>query len=308
MAHRTIGTKNWPLIMIGVLPLASAMLEYGPRVLAQSTTVTPKFEVASIRAGCGNSSGSGAPKGAGAVPSPGRFNQCGVLRSFIQAAYVRYANGRDNPNAPGLVPIEGGPDWIRSDRYQINAKPEGNPRPEMIQGPMLQALLEDRFKLKIRRETRDVPVYALIVSKGGTKLQKFQEGSCIVLDSSIRRSYFEGKPFCALRMFKPGMPGQWDVHGGTLDDLARALGSDLDRIVINQTGVAGTYDFHLEFAPDQTTIGLNSLRIQTDSPTDPAGGLSVFTAIQQQLGLKLESAKGPREFLVIDHAERPSDN
>jgi uncharacterized protein (TIGR03435 family) len=82
----------------------------------------------------------------------------------------------------------------------------------------------------------------------------------------------------------------------------------LDRFVINQTGMAGSYDYHLEFTPDQTTTGLSSLRVLTDTPADPTGGLSIFIAIQQQLGLKLESAKGPREFLVIDHVERPSEN
>jgi uncharacterized protein (TIGR03435 family) len=308
MTHRMSRSQKWLLAIAGVSAVVSTILVNTPQVLAQSASSTPKFEVASIKAGCGNSGGTGATKGGGVAPSPGRFNQCGTLRSFIQAAYVRFADGRDSPVSSGLVPIEGGPAWATSDRYLINAKPEGNPRVEMIQGPMLQALLEERFNLQIHRETREVPAYALAVAKSGPKLRPFQEGTCIVLDSSNRLAYLEGKPFCALRMFKPGLPGQWDVHGGTLDDLARALGSDLDRIVINQTGVAGKFDFHLEFAPDQTTVGLSSLRTPTDSPADPAGGLSVFTAIQQQLGLKLESAKGPREFLVIDHVERPSEN
>lgn len=106
----------------------------------------------------------------------------------------------------------------------------------------------------------------------------------------------------------------WEVHGGTLDDLARALGNDLDRTVINNTGIAGKFDYRLEFSADETTSGLNRLRgpdgpvVQPTSPSDPAGGLSIFTAIQQQLGLKLESAKGPREFLVVDHAEKPTEN
>jgi uncharacterized protein (TIGR03435 family) len=99
-------------------------------------------------------------------------------------------------------------------------------------------------------------------------------------------------------------------------DLAQALGVDLDRIVVNKTGLTGKFDFHLEFAVDETTAGLNALRVGPGAepafpqPTasDPPGGPSIFTAIQEQLGLKLESAKGPREFVVIDRVERPSEN
>jgi uncharacterized protein (TIGR03435 family) len=110
-----------------------------------------------------------------------------------------------------------------------------------------------------------------------------------------------------------GSSVSWQLHGATLDDLARGLGGDLDRIVINKAGIEGKYDFELEFTPDETTAGMNSLRgpggvPAIPLPADPTGGLSVFTAIQQQLGLKLESAKGPREFFVIDHVEKPTEN
>ena len=295
-------SKRWPLIVVGVLVLASPMFVYVPQVLAQSAT-TPKFEVASIRAGCGNVGGSGAPKGGGAVPSPGRFYECGVLRAFIQAAYVRYANGRDNRTPPGLVPIEGGPDWARSDRYQINAKPEGNPRPEMIQGPMLQALLEDRFKLKIRRETRDVPVYALIAAKGGPKLQKFKEGSC----TKAPPPPAPGQKLCGFPSSEIKGPNLTvEVHGMTLEEFSKMILNILDRPVVDKTGITGLFDFHLEFSPDETTPGFHS-DTPADGPTDRRGP-SIFTAVQEQLGLKLESAKGSREFLVIDHVERPSEN
>jgi uncharacterized protein (TIGR03435 family) len=119
-------------------------------------------------------------------------------------------------------------------------------------------------------------------------------------------------PVCTFRMLKGRTPPvTWEVHGATLDDLARALGGDLDRIVINKTGIAGKFDFKMEFSPDQTTVGLNDLRGPDGPvipPADPSGGPSIFTAIQEQLGLKLESAKGPREFIVIDRVERPSEN
>jgi uncharacterized protein (TIGR03435 family) len=111
-----------------------------------------------------------------------------------------------------------------------------------------------------------------------------------------------------------GGPVKWEVHGASLDELATALGIDLDRIVINKTGITGRFDFHMEFAPDEATAGLNSMRgpdgpvVTPGSASDPPGGPSIFTAIQEQLGLKLESAKGLREFLVIDRVEKPTEN
>jgi len=183
---------------------------------------------------------------------------------------------------------------------------------------MLQALLEDRFKVKVHRETREVPVYSLTAMKS-PKLKPFEEGSCAVLDFSKPPVLVPGEkpiPFCGLSMRRrKELNVTWEVHGGSLDDLARALGSDLDRIVINKTGITGKFDFYMEFVPDETTAGLNSLRVGGGEPafpqpasTDPPGGPSIFTAIQEQLGLKLESAKGPREFLVIDRVERPTEN
>jgi uncharacterized protein (TIGR03435 family) len=218
---------------------------------------------------------------------------------------------------PGRTPpLEGGPAWIDSDRYQVTAKAEGTPGQDMMHGPMLQALLEERCKLKVRRETREVPAYALTVAKNGPKLQTFQEGSCTVLDFSKPLPMPPPDIFCGLAGRKRKASSvDWNVKGATLDDFSRALGGDLDRIVINKTGLAGRFDFHLEFAVDETTAGLNSLRVgggepafPQPTPSDPPGGPSIFTAIQEQLGLKLESSKGPREFVIIDRVEKPSEN
>jgi uncharacterized protein (TIGR03435 family) len=285
--------------------------------LLRAQSATPAFEVASIRLCEGGDSGGkgGGARGGGGPgsqgPSPDRLNlNCGPLKNLIRIAYITYATGHFNPLE--RTPIEGGPAWADSDRYQVIAKAEGAGGQDMMRGPMLQALLEERFKLKVHHESREVPAYALTVAKNGSKLQPSQEGSCRALDFSNPRE--RPVPICGLAMRKrSGTSVAWELHGATLDDLARALGNDLDRIVVNKTGIVGKYDFHLEFAPDETTAGLNALRgpdgpiFQPASPSDPPGGPSIFTAIQQ-LGLKLESAKGPKEFLVIDHAEKPTEN
>jgi uncharacterized protein (TIGR03435 family) len=203
------------------------------------------------------------------------------------------------------LPISGGPSWINTDRYTINAKAEGAPSRPMIMGPMLRALLEDRFQLKVRREIREVPVYNLTVARNGPKLKMAKEGTCPT----------PGGP--------PGVscPGSvWFERKGlnlivdqqaTLDDFVRMLIQRLDRPVIDKTGIKGIFDFHLEFAPD-TTLGNppgggDPTAAPADAPADLRGP-SIFTALQEQLGLKLESTKGPGEVLVIDHVERPSEN
>jgi uncharacterized protein (TIGR03435 family) len=315
-----VNSKRYPVVG-QVMPNAALPARVEVQAPAQAT---PVFEVASIKlCGSGDAGGKdGGARGGGGPgsqgPSPDRLRiNCQPLRSLIRSAYVTFAHGLRIP--PGkMTPVEGGPGWIDSDRYQIAAKAEGTPGQDMMRGPMLQALLEDRFGLKVHRESREVPAYALTVAKNGAKLQPFQEGSCMMLDFAKPLVMPPpGTPFCALAMRKRKASSvDWNVKGGTLDDLAQALGVDLDRIVINKTGLAGKFDFHLEFAVDETTAGLNALRVGPGAesafpqPTasDPTGGPSIFTAIQEQLGLKLESAKGPREFVVIDRVEKPSEN
>jgi uncharacterized protein (TIGR03435 family) len=274
---------------------------------AQSpATATPKFEVASIRL-CHERN----PRETrGGKASPGRLSvECTTLGTLpdsfpgiLQQAYGLFANGRENP-LWSIPKIEGGPAWITSERYQINAKAEGDASPEMMMGPMMQALLEDRFKLKMHRETREVPVYALTVAKGGLKLKPFLEGSCTPSYDGPR---VPGQPpLCKARASSKG-PNliTIDGQGMTLDEFsgleltASAFGFKLDRPLINRTELAGRFDFHLEFAIDD---------VRGAASSDVAGP-SIFTAVQQQLGLKLDPVKGPAEFLVIDHIERPSAN
>lgn len=170
---------------------------------------------------------------------------------------------------------------------------------------MMQAILEDRFKLKIHRETREIPVYALTVAKGGLKIQPLKEGDCIVMDYADPKPapLAPGQQSCDFSMMgRKGSIRTGDFRGMTMATFAQRLGI-LDRPVIDKTGVAGMFNFHVEFAFDDSTPGIRP------APSDePGGGPSIFTAVQEQLGLKLEPAKGPGEFLVIDSVERPTEN
>jgi uncharacterized protein (TIGR03435 family) len=312
-------------VALGVVGMAVVAMPVFIGVVKLRAQATPRFEVASIRLCDGGDSGGrgkggGRSGGGGPALSPDRLTLgCQPVRSFIRAAYVDFADGHFNPMR--RVPVEGGPGWIDSERYQITAKAEGTPGQNMMRGPMLVALLEERFQLKVRRESRDVPVYALTVGKNGSKLHPFQEGGCVPFEfGRIPEPSGPGQKrpvFCGVRMlFAPIREGpvQWDVHGASVDELATALGIDLDRIVINKTGITGRFEFHMEFSPDEATAGINSMRgpdgpvVTPGSASDPPGGASIFTAIQEQLGLKLESAKGPREFLAVDRVERPTEN
>jgi uncharacterized protein (TIGR03435 family) len=182
----------------------------------------------------------------------------------------------------------------------------------------MQALLEERFKLKLHRETREGPVYELVVAKGGPKLKPFEEGSCVPFDATKQTP---GRPpvpppgerFCDSSRTRGGPLGLSEVisaQGVSLQWVAYALSAD--RPVVDKTGLTGLFDVHLEFEPDRATFPPpappGAPPIDTSDQPPGSIGPSIFTAIQEQLGLKLESAKGPREVLVIDSVERPSEN
>jgi uncharacterized protein (TIGR03435 family) len=224
-------------------------------------------------------------------------------------AYVAFASG--TRVTPASTAIEGGPTWINSERYDLKARAAGMENQVLMHGPMLQSLLEDRFKLKLHRETTDVPVYALTVAKGGPKLRAFKEGSCNPYDIAAR---FPPPPPPENPCRNRGTANQGiltiDAQANTLDDFAKFVLGFMDRPVINKTGIKGRFDFHLEYTPDDTSSPISR---GTNSGGDPAAasdssGPSIFTALQEQLGLKLAPAKGPGDILVIDSVERPSGN
>jgi uncharacterized protein (TIGR03435 family) len=208
--------------------------------------------------------------------------------------------------------IFGGPSWINSDLYNITAKPAGNAPMQQVR-VMVQSLLADRFGLTLHRETKELPVYDLEAAKSGIKLAASKEGSCVTPDPNNPPRPGEPRPrFCGNIGMQRGL---LEAYGIPLPRLLAALSDLLGRPVIDKAGITGTFDIHLEFTPDEATA--NGPGQGNGPPGDPAArpappaeptAPSIFTALQEQLGLRVESAKGPVEVLVIDHVQRPSEN
>jgi uncharacterized protein (TIGR03435 family) len=209
--------------------------------------------------------------------------------------------------------LSGDPPWLASEHYDIQATTAGNTSVQQMEGPMLQVLLEERCKLTLHREIRQLPVYQLAVGKGGAKLRHSTEGSCTPysVDSAPPPAAAPGQPnqsFCGLHLSVDGLKRALDGKGVSMavfaTNLSRTYTSDLARNVIDMTGLSGTFDVHLKWVIDPLT------RAAGPGAAPPADlvGVSLFEALQDQLGLRLQSAKGPVEVLVIDHIERPSAN
>jgi uncharacterized protein (TIGR03435 family) len=242
---------------------------------------------------------------------------CRSLDALIRMAYIRFAK------AVAALPvlerqmretIEGEPGWATSQLFTIDAKPESPQPTEMMRGPMLQGLLEERFRLKIRHESRDVPVYALVVGKGGPKLEGAKPGTCTPedkLDPTV--GPVPGQPpFCGF--FHPGPKGGVETLGQTIENLCRQFSVAVDRDVVDRTGVAGKYDIRLDMTFDELfPFAVIHGDAASDAgpaapPSTPLDPLGAITAAVQKLGLRLEPSKAAADFLAIEHVERPSEN
>ena len=226
-------------------------------------------------------------------------------RSFARATPDGYSVGNDtlkdllvdayNVKWDSIV---GGPDWIGTTGYDIDAKvtPAADaPPPKLTRAQrkqMIQSMLADRFKLVVHDETKDAPIYELELAKSGSKLPESTPGDGFA--KGIKGP--DGNP---MPIGYPAMLSRGHLFGQavTIDSLIDYLKQELKRPVVDKTGLSGKYDLSLEWTPDNTP---------DDSPL--AGVPSLFTALQEQLGLKLTSTHGPVKTLVIDHVEPPSPN
>jgi uncharacterized protein (TIGR03435 family) len=194
-------------------------------------------------------------------------------------------------NAYGVKPdqITGGPGWIDSDHFDIEAKVVAangaTPQPLTREQSnlMLRSLLADRFKLVVHNETKEAPIYELVIAKNGSKLQESKPE-----ESTGRNSVIFGS-------------GRFTGHAMQLGSLISILSNQLHRPIVDKTGLTGRYDINLHWTPDQVPGSV-------DATSTDASGPSIFTAVQEQLGLKLQPAKAPVDVIVIDHIEQPTAN
>jgi uncharacterized protein (TIGR03435 family) len=216
-----------------------------------------------------------------------------MLGTDIQTLYTRDSYSATNISLESLISdayglqmynlVTGLPGWAKSATFDIEAKMDADtaaayqklPRKQQKEQHrwMMQSLLTDRFSLKVHHVTRQLPIYALVVAKGGSKLK----------ESKAKESWMSGRD------------GQMDFTDASLETVAINLSFELDRIVLDETGLKGKYDLTLKWTPDEERGAADA-------------GPSIFTAVQEQLGLRLKSTTGPVDTIVVDHIERPSPN
>jgi uncharacterized protein (TIGR03435 family) len=286
------------------IPLIAALAS------AQASQTEPTFEVASVKA-----NKTGAPGGSFVMP-PGRFTATNIpLKVLITNAYQL-----------SFFQVVGGPDWVSTERFDIAATAPVVAPVDQTRA-MVRTLLKDRFKLVLHMETRDTPIYALVKARADGRLGPKLAPS--TMDCGPMRAERAAATAAAARarggrVAVPAPPGPNDpvvcgmrrisrsgsatigYRAGniTMAALANALRPYVGREVVDRTGLPGEFDFDLEFSAPPTT-GPTDAGVPA-APLDDAA--SVFTALQEQLGLKLESTRGPAELMVIDSAERPTEN
>lgn len=294
--------RRWLFSAVGLVAIAVpiALGTLGAtqiRAQSQSQNAAPtpyEFEVATINLSNPDASGGGFTVLGRASD---RFSARNLpLMKLIRAAYGIPLGAEDSR-------ITGGPNWLRSEKYDVDAKIDSSVVDELktlsrdqrmlAQQQMLQALLAVRCKLAIHRETKDLAIYTLVIAKHGPKVQDAKPGERGPLD-----------------MGGNGETRSITGQARSIANLAQALSVSLGCPVMDQTGLAGQYDFKLEWTPDDNQAQSPLTGAPNDRPAPPPDSKapSIFEAIQEQLGLKLVSAKGPVAVIVIDHVERPSAN
>jgi uncharacterized protein (TIGR03435 family) len=281
------------LAAVGIMAVVASSLA---GVLTAQTPAKPlAFEVASIKPN--KSGGRGA---AGGMHPGGRFvvTNATVFRMIANAYRVRDSQ------------VLAGPNWINSDHFDIVAKTNGSPTADQ-RALMFQSLLADRFGLALHHETRELTEFTLVMARNDKKLgPRLHPASAVDTDcTGAAAAGLIIDPVSGLPLVRPcGLqftPGRFTARGMTMDELASTLAGrgGLSFFVENKTGLSGKFNVDLEWAENPTPSSSSA-----DGPSAPADRPSIFTAVQEQLGLKLQSTKGPVDVLVIDHVEHPTED
>jgi bla regulator protein blaR1 len=297
VCSRERGGKAWLVlaasVTLGAVHLAAQSAGGASAAPAQppdAAADVPRFEVAAVK-----------PNKSGDMRTMLMFKPDGVSMTGVPVQLMlRIAFGVEDDH------IIGAPGWVKTDRYDIEAKVSAEDAPKLDKlkrdqrNAMLQPLLADRFGLKFHHETRELPVYALVVAKGGPKLK----------ESKPETAGTDGTP--ARHMTMINGRGSIEGQGSTMDNLAHVLSPTVGRTIVDKTGLTGNYDYTLHWTPDDAPPpmagGPDGARPPGENAPADTSGPSLLTAIQEQLGLKLESEKGPVDVIVIDHIDKPSEN
>jgi len=297
--------RRLPRLTAGIVAMVAASML--PNLAAQSPPIAASaiFEVVSIKP---NPNGRLSPTRSRIQPG-GRFVAENIpIVLLIGQAYPIQA-----------YQLVGGPSWIWSDAFDIDAKANGELLPTSGRRPIqgaLRGLLADRFKLVTHTETRQLPVYALVLARNdgrlGPNLARSPRTECQAILAEVLAARGQGGPPPPPPPDGQAPPcgglnrnGMFAVDSATMDQLSNYLSAELNRKVIDRTGLSGRFNAHLTWTPDQLLpLGPPD---RNPPPIDP-NGTSIFTAVQEQLGLKLEPTTGPVDVLVIDSVERPTPN
>lgn len=266
---RTIGLERITIVPMRFSILGVCIFSLIPSIA--QTPAIPRFEVASIRRNTLESRPWLVP------PTDGRFTATNVtLKLLIGVGWSQK--------------VTGGPSWVSTDGYDVSAKePEGNLSDDKF-SLMMQNLLKDRFRLRVHTELRPTTVYVLKSARSGLKLPEANSESCLTGSNTPEA---DPRMKCGSMNVTPELILNEKI---SMEWFTGVLGEVLGRPVLNETGFAGSFKVHLEFAPMDP--------IAIDNNRKP----SIFSVLEQQLGLKIESQRGTEEILVIDHVERPSEN
>jgi bla regulator protein blaR1 len=292
------------IVAVGIVAIIGAI----PIFCQAPVGTKPSFEVATVKPA---EPGQRGISGISMQPGGRLVIKNMPLRNILIFAY----NVRD-------FQVAGGPSWMAGEFWDIEARAEAGIIPTGPRDPSkpnllairLQSLLADRFQLKTHTETRELPVYELSIAKGGLKMKLSDDQTPIK-----PREPGESPP----SLFQPGGPmrrgtiflGRGNLRAAAMNvtDIVQSLSSLVGRIIVDKTGLTGLYDVKLQWTPDPAPAGIAGAVVlgpggPEAAPPIDSNGPSIFTALQEQLGLRLDSAKGPVDVIVVDSVQKPSEN